>query len=74
MGLLSMSHQASRTTLAPPLTSNSLTSKLLKLKHFKVCVTSLAGPAARPNQPQPLPLTVSSSVKWKAEESKLFVP
>lgn len=31
MGLLSMSHQAGRTTLAPPLTSNSLTSKLLKL-------------------------------------------
>lgn len=37
-------------------------------------MTILAGPAAHPNQPHPLALTVSSSVKWKEEESKLFVP
>lgn len=37
-------------------------------------VTTPAGPVALPNQPHLVTVTVSGSVKWKEEESKLFVP
>lgn len=67
LGHVTLAHPPKFQTLWPP-------SYFKSGNHFKVCVTIRAGPAARPNQPHPLALTVSSSVKWKEEESKLFVP
>lgn len=80
---ITLSVQASP-SLSPDLSYNTATCSEIKRfeprsyfssgYHFKVCVTILAGPTARPDQPRHLTLTASTSVKWKEEESKLFVP
>lgn len=59
MALHSMSYQAGRATLAPPLTSNSLTSKLLKL--WQTFQSLCDKPSRARGSPQPAAASASAS-------------